>query len=530
MSMQNIQFDPRITTDLQIDWRRPDSGQTADLFADLLKRRFDTDQRDVSPRRREELADRLSGRPPRLVIAQAKTLRGEAKEVDTEDRRLPDRGDGAQTEAMEQAAAPEEAAATTETPAEEGTSDLAAGDEAAATGDQPAQASDQADTIVPETPIVVPIQSSSEPAAGSESVAPDVTAIPAELVLGEDGEILSPEQTDQAADAAEGESESGVTTEQQAAAAMIESGMVDVAAALSTGAAAPAPGETSSPVAAAAQLIAASTAPVDEKQPNLQIFQVPAPFGEEAAVPQPAHARPDRSSMDIKLRPGTTPQGRPGASDSASNAASPAQSAPPHQASLAQPGAGLGEFGTADEPFTHPFETDGSGPGWMLNLAQGAANRRAEFIAHLRQHLQNLPAHEQMAVHIQRAVREGTGRLSVQLSPAELGRIHVKLEIDEDKRVTAAVTVERPSTLELLQRDVRGLERALHNAGLMMEGGDLSFSLGHGSDQEFAQDLSQSGASATNGLASGAESEVEQPTEPATQVMDTAAGVLNLQV
>jgi flagellar hook-length control protein FliK len=135
-----------------------------------------------------------------------------------------------------------------------------------------------------------------------------------------------------------------------------------------------------------------------------------------------------------------------------------------------------------------------------------------------------------VAVHIQRAVREGTGKLSVQLAPAELGRIHVKLEIDEDKRVTAAVTVEKPSTLELLQRDIKGLERALHNAGLSMEGGDLSFSLGRGSDQEFAQDLSQSAASATNGLVSGGESESDLPADRAVQVMDTAAGVVNLQV
>ena len=126
-------------------------------------------------------------------------------------------------------------------------------------------------------------------------------------------------------------------------------------------------------------------------------------------------------------------------------------------------------------------------------------------------------------------MREGTNKFSIQLSPAELGNIHVKLEIDEEKRVTAAVTVERPSTLELLQRDTKGLERALHNAGLNMEGGDLSFSLGHG-DQEFAQDLRQSGTSATGGSVLDAESDGDQPDIPVAQVTDTAAGVVNLQV
>jgi hypothetical protein len=95
--------------------------------------------------------------------------------------------------------------------------------------------------------------------------------------------------------------------------------------------------------------------------------------------------------------------------------------------------------------------------------------------------------------------------------------------------VTASVTVERSSTLELLQRDVKGLERALHNAGLTLEGGDLSFSLGHG-DQEFAQDLRQSGASAAAGSVPDSESDGDQPETPVAQVMDTAAGVVNLQV
>lgn len=39
------------------------------------------------------------------------------------------------------------------------------------------------------------------------------------------------------------------------------------------------------------------------------------------------------------------------------------------------------------------------------------------------------------------------------------------------------VTVERPETLELLQRDARGLERALQDAGLRTDSGSLNFNL-----------------------------------------------------
>ncbi|MBL8705435.1 MAG: flagellar hook-length control protein FliK, partial [Rhodospirillales bacterium] len=58
-----------------------------------------------------------------------------------------------------------------------------------------------------------------------------------------------------------------------------------------------------------------------------------------------------------------------------------------------------------------------------------------------------------------------------------LGRIDVKLEVGEDGRVTAQVRAEKPETLELLQRDARGLERALQEAGLRADSGSLSFGL-----------------------------------------------------
>ena len=62
-----------------------------------------------------------------------------------------------------------------------------------------------------------------------------------------------------------------------------------------------------------------------------------------------------------------------------------------------------------------------------------------------------------------------------------------------------------------------------------MEGGYLSFSLGQG-DQEFAQDLRQSAASAAGGAVLDTESDGDQPASPVAQVTDTAAGVVNLQV
>jgi len=43
--------------------------------------------------------------------------------------------------------------------------------------------------------------------------------------------------------------------------------------------------------------------------------------------------------------------------------------------------------------------------------------------------------------------------------------------------VKAIVSIERPETFELLQRDARGLEKALQDAGLKTDSNSLSFNL-----------------------------------------------------
>ena len=97
----------------------------------------------------------------------------------------------------------------------------------------------------------------------------------------------------------------------------------------------------------------------------------------------------------------------------------------------------------------------------------------------------SLPAH-QIAVHIQRAVAAGQGRIRITLHPAELGQIDVKLNIGNDGVVKAIVSIERPETFELLQRDARGLEKALQDAGLKTDSGSLSFNLKGQSEQDTA--------------------------------------------
>jgi flagellar hook-length control protein FliK len=88
----------------------------------------------------------------------------------------------------------------------------------------------------------------------------------------------------------------------------------------------------------------------------------------------------------------------------------------------------------------------------------------------------SLPAN-QVAVNIQRAVAAGQDRIRITLHPAELGQIDIKLSLSSDGAVKAIVSIERPETFELLQRDARGLEKALQDAGLKTDSNSLSFNL-----------------------------------------------------
>ena len=84
---------------------------------------------------------------------------------------------------------------------------------------------------------------------------------------------------------------------------------------------------------------------------------------------------------------------------------------------------------------------------------------------------------EQIAVNIQKAFGAGADKINIRLNPASLGSVNVKLEIGKDGHISAMITAERPETLDLLQRDARGLERALQDVGLQTDKESLNFSL-----------------------------------------------------
>ncbi|WP_421951056.1 flagellar hook-length control protein FliK [Pelagibacterium sp.] len=195
---------------------------------------------------------------------------------------------------------------------------------------------------------------------------------------------------------------------------------------------------------------------VDKPAPGTQKSDSPA--GSERSLVQGNQSSQSPSAKDTK--PGTQHNGAAGG---------PAATSP--QENLETPD-GLTIQPSQAQPST-------SGP---------AALTRPEAALYQRPEAQiNLP---HIAAEISRHIQNGVNRFEIRLNPPELGRIDVRMEMDNSGNVVARLAVERSETLDLLQRDQRALERALTDAGLDASKTELEFSLGQhngGNDRSDAE-------------------------------------------
>ncbi|HUH84380.1 MAG TPA: flagellar hook-length control protein FliK, partial [Stellaceae bacterium] len=111
-------------------------------------------------------------------------------------------------------------------------------------------------------------------------------------------------------------------------------------------------------------------------------------------------------------------------------------------------------------------------------------------------------AAEQVAVSLRQAVSNGDDHIQIQLQPADLGAVAVKLSINHDGRVTMVVSADRSDTLNLLQQDSGSLTQALRDAGLSADSSSLSFNLrgGFQSNQQSAGGNSAGGSSSADAI------------------------------
>jgi|GEM_PF-1673291 len=113
------------------------------------------------------------------------------------------------------------------------------------------------------------------------------------------------------------------------------------------------------------------------------------------------------------------------------------------------------------------------------------------------------PASQMVSMTMQKAIKNGEETtIKLQLDPPELGRVEVKMSIDQDNTTKIVLTIEKPETHMMLQRDAHFLERAMSDAGLDTQG-NLSFDLAS-DGQDFnksnsSDDHANSGSSGDSG-------------------------------
>lgn len=114
------------------------------------------------------------------------------------------------------------------------------------------------------------------------------------------------------------------------------------------------------------------------------------------------------------------------------------------------------------------------GPGSTQGTAK-PAQAQAPQAPHQPRHVDPKQVIDQVNVQIAKQAKNGADTIRVQLKPVDLGRIEIRLEV-QDGKVTAHVTADNKETLAVLQKDARGLERALQDAGLKTEASSMTFS------------------------------------------------------
>lgn len=171
-----------------------------------------------------------------------------------------------------------------------------------------------------------------------------------------------------------------------------------------------------------------------------------------------------------------------------SDAASPHQASPEAAAADAPKLAPLPAQATARDPaqVTLPemaqgdeHANDNARPLTLTAVTPTAYTRTAHLPTSHIPHASLVPMtpSDQVHVAIRHATDDGIDRITIQLEPAELGRVEVRMQVAHDGRTHMVISADRASTLDLLARDAHGLERSLAEAGIKADAGTMEFNL-----------------------------------------------------
>ena len=174
---------------------------------------------------------------------------------------------------------------------------------------------------------------------------------------------------------------------------------------------------------------------------------------------------------------------------SAQRTTQPAQIQPAHSQTQAQPSTAAHTSGPAT-----PVDTSSASAQAAANAPQTTAKSGSAIAANLQvapqtaanaqmQAQANLAA---LAVNIAARSNAGIRHFDIRLDPPEMGRVDVRLSVDDSGKAQAHLAADKPQALAMLQRDSSQLERALREAGLQLANNGLNFSL-KGQDRQDQQ-------------------------------------------
>ena len=136
---------------------------------------------------------------------------------------------------------------------------------------------------------------------------------------------------------------------------------------------------------------------------------------------------------------------------------------------------------------------------------------------------------DQVAARLSQGSKLGLSQIEIQLKPASLGAVDVKIELTHDGRVSAVISADRSDTLMQLQRGSGELQQALKDAGLQTDNGSLSFSL-RGDPQGGDQSGRQPGYANAPALSGSLDDLPAVPAAIAGASASAHSGLLNIEV
>ena len=120
-------------------------------------------------------------------------------------------------------------------------------------------------------------------------------------------------------------------------------------------------------------------------------------------------------------------------------------------------------------------------------LSLGSVAQSANVIATSATAGQPHPATNMVAAYISKFSNPNNGdqTMTLRLDPPELGNVAIRLKFGRDNSVKAHLTIEKPETYMMLQRDALTLEKTLQQSGFDTNSSSISFELANQGDNPF---------------------------------------------